>query len=152
MNTTGLNLDPESYTSPPPLSDATSNYWNSALGPNYNSTNPGTGDLITDNNIPATQTVQYHPFLTNAIMCPPPVTLTNTTASVNVPPGTPVSFVVTITVAEGEIPFNAVSFTIHCLRLQVVLHGSLRHKIPVGFSPKFIKRHFQDSYTPIYFS
>ena len=91
--------------------DATSNYWNSALGPNYNGTSPGAGDLITDNNIPATQTVQYTPFLTNAIVCPSPVTLTNTTTSVNVPPGTPVSFVVTITVAAGETPFNAVSFT-----------------------------------------
>jgi Right handed beta helix region len=111
MNTTGLNLDAGSYTSPPPLLDATSNYWNSALGPNYNGTSPGAGDLITDNNIPATQTVQYTPFLTNAIVCPSPVTLTNTTTSVNVPPGTPVSFVVTITVAEGETPFNAVSFT-----------------------------------------
>lgn len=111
MNTTGLNLDAGSYTAPPPLLDATSNYWNSALGPNYNGTSPAAGDLITDNNIPATQTVQYTPFLTNAIVCPSPVTLANTTTSVNVPPGTPVSFVVTITVAEGETPFNAVSFT-----------------------------------------
>jgi hypothetical protein len=110
MNTTGLNLGAGSYTSPP-LLDATSNYWNSALGPNYNGTSPGAGDLITDNNIPATQTVQYTPFLTNAIVCPSPVTLTNTTTSVNVPPGTPVSFVVTITVAAGETSFNAVSFT-----------------------------------------
>ena len=70
MNTTGLNLDAGSYTSPPPLLDATSNYWNSALGPNYNGMSPGAGDLITDNNIPATQTVQYTPFLTNAIVCP----------------------------------------------------------------------------------
>lgn len=111
MNTPGLNLDAGSYTSPPPLLDATLNYWNSALGPNYNGMSPGAGDLITDNNIPATQTVQYTPFLTNAIVCPSPVTLTNTTTSVNVPPGTPVSFVVTITVAAGETPFNAVSFT-----------------------------------------
>lgn len=111
MNTTGLNLEAGSYTSPPPLLDATSNYWNSSLGPNYNGTNPGAGDLITDNNIPATQTVQFSPFLTSAIVCPSPVTLTNTTTSVNVPPGTPVSFVVTITVAEGETPFNAISFT-----------------------------------------
>lgn len=111
MNTTGLNLEAGSYTSPPPLLDTTSNYWNSSLGPNYNGTNPGAGDLITDNNIPATQTVQFSPFLTSAIVCPSPVTLTNTTTSVNVPPGTPVSFVVTITVAEGETPFNVISFT-----------------------------------------
>ena len=70
MNTTGLNLDAGSYTSPPPLLDATSNYWNSALGPNYNGTSPGAGDLITDANISATQTVRYTPFLTNAIVCP----------------------------------------------------------------------------------
>ena len=108
MNTTGLNLDPGSYTSTPSSLDATSNYWNSALGPNYNGTNPGAGDLITDNNIPNIQTVVYTPFLTNAIVCPSPVTLTNTTTSVNVPPGTPVSFVVTIT---GKTPFTAVSFT-----------------------------------------
>jgi hypothetical protein len=69
MNTTGLNLDTGSYTSPPPLLDATSNYWNSALGPNYNGTGPGAGDLITDNDMSATQTVQYTPFLTNAIVC-----------------------------------------------------------------------------------
>jgi len=66
LNTTGLNLGAGSYTSPPPLLDATLNYWNSALGPNYNGTSPGAGDLITDNNIPATQTVQYTPFLTTA--------------------------------------------------------------------------------------
>jgi Right handed beta helix region len=111
MNTTGLILAPDSYTSTPSSLDATSNYWNSASGPNYNGTGPGTGDLITDNNIPAAQTVVFTPFLTDAIVCPSPVTLTNTTTSVNVPPGTPVSFVVTITVAAGEVSFNAISFT-----------------------------------------
>lgn len=77
MNTTGLILDAASYTSPPPLLDATSNYWNSALGPNYNSTSPGAGDLITDSNIPATQTVRYTPFLTNAIVCSPDTIFSN---------------------------------------------------------------------------
>ena len=77
MNTTGLKLDVGSYTSPPPWLDATSNYWDSDAGPKYNGTSPGDGDLITDNNIPATQTVRYTPFLTNAIACSPDTIFSN---------------------------------------------------------------------------
>jgi hypothetical protein len=133
MNTIGLNLDVGSYTSPPPLLDATSNYWNSALGPDYNGTNPGAGDSIIDNNIPATQTVQYTPFLTNAIVCPSPVTLTKTTTSVNVSPGTPISFVVTITVAAGETPFNVESFTDPLPSLASGSAWSIATQSPSGF-------------------
>ena len=75
LNTIGLNLNLASYTIPPIL-DATLNYWNSSLGPNYNGTNPGGGDTITDNNILAIQSVQYEPFLISAITCPSPIELT----------------------------------------------------------------------------
>lgn len=71
MNTTGLNLASGSYTSAPFSLNATSNYWNSASGPNYNGAGPGAGDSIADNNIPAIQTVGYTPFLTNPIVCSP---------------------------------------------------------------------------------
>jgi Right handed beta helix region len=108
MNTTGLNLDPGSYASPPPLLDASSNYWNSALGPNYNGTSPGAGDLITDKNIPSTQTVLFTPFLTDPIMCPGTQTL-----SVTAPPSVVVSqrlATVTVTASSG-LPVTLTSTT-----------------------------------------
>ena len=79
MNSPGLLLDANSYAIPP-VFDASGNYWNSTLGPNYNGTGGlGTGEVITDNNIPATQSVTYIPFLTDAIVCPSPIVLTRTT-------------------------------------------------------------------------
>lgn len=71
-NSPGLLVSPNSYTQTKNSLHATSNYWNSPSGPNYNSTGPGTGDAITDLNINsgAVQTVVYSPFLINELICP----------------------------------------------------------------------------------
>lgn len=110
QNGEGLVLNANSYTIPPNL-DATSNYWGSASGPNYNGTGPGTGQAITDSNIAATQSVNYTPFLSNANVCQSPLTMTKTTNSVNVMPGSPITYTLTLNVASGSAPFSIVSFS-----------------------------------------
>jgi len=110
-NGTGLLLGAGSYTIPP-LLDATNNYWNSTLGPNYNGTGgPGTGETITDNNIPATQSVDFTPFLTSALVCPSPLLITKTTTNTDVQFGSPVDFTVVLTVPAGGVPFELTSFS-----------------------------------------
>jgi len=109
QNHPGLLLDANSYTIPP-LLDATNNYWNSPSGPNYNGGGPGTGDAITDNNIPVTVSVSYTPYLTAAGVCPfsSAVTLTKTTPSINVSPYSTIYFTVTLTVTS--VPATVTSF------------------------------------------
>jgi len=109
-NTPGLIMNDDSYTIPPNL-DATSNYWGSSSGPNYNGTGPGTGQAITDSNIAATQSVNFTPFLTSANICQSPLTMTKTTNSVNVMPGSPIDYTLTLNVPSGSAPFSIVSFT-----------------------------------------
>ena len=107
MNTTGLLLTSDSYSNS--SLDATSNYWDSSSGPNYNGDGPGNGELITDNNIPGVQTVNYSNFATFPYTCSSPLTINKTTSSVNVIPGNPVSFNILFNV-NTNITFELISF------------------------------------------
>jgi hypothetical protein len=131
MNTPGLLLMPGSYTSAD--LDTTSNYWNSSSGPNYNNTGPGTGDSITDDNIPNVQTVQFSPFLTTGLTCPSPITLTKLSTSTNVTPGTPVSFQLSFTVSSNGVSFVLTSFTDSLPALTGGLPWTITTQSPNGF-------------------
>ena len=109
-NTIGLLLNLTSYTAPPPTLDANLNYWDSPTGPNYNGGGPGTGQPIIDNNIMAVQTVDFDLFISAPIKCPLPIDIRKTSTSINVPPGLPISFDISLIVPAAGVTFVVTSF------------------------------------------
>lgn len=133
QNTTGLQLNASSYTIPP-LLDATQNYWNNFSGPNYNGTGlPGSGDSITDNNISSVDSVQFIPFLTSATTCSSPFSLSKTSTSTNVTPGTPVNFTIQIIVPSSSVSFEVTSFNDPLPALTSGLPWSIQTQSPIDF-------------------
>lgn len=132
-NTPGFNVDLDAYTQTADSLDATNNFWGNASGPNYNSSGPGTGDVITDNNIASTQTVVYSPFSATGTACPTPINVSKTSSSVNVSPGKKITFTVSFVVASGSPTFQLTSF----LDALPELAGKKKWKIssssPAGF-------------------
>lgn len=89
--------------------DANVNWWQSASGPNYNGNGPGTGQVITDQNLIPAVVFTVFDNVRLSIICPSQVQVVKTTPIGDVIPGQTVFFTVTITVT-GFMPFTYNSF------------------------------------------
>lgn len=102
-NKIGLYVNPESYKG---TLDAELNYWGDSAGPNYNENGPGKGDLIID----SSKYVIFEPFLKEAINCPYPAELKESTTSIDVSPGNPIYFNIDLVISKRNIPLILTSF------------------------------------------